>query len=73
MRLSRWVLPLLLIASGCATQPTAPVESDHWHVLAVPQGGQNASASQAILLNSKTGETWVYFGGDSRWTQMQKQ
>ena len=63
-------------AASPATQPTDSSVVDHpndpWHVTVLPAGGKSMDISQAILWNSKTGETWVWLGnGRVQWTPME--
>jgi hypothetical protein len=70
------VLVLGVIAAGESTQPPGAASNgsvnDPWHVTVLPAGGQSAAVSQAVLWNSKTGETWIWTGsGQMVWTPME--
>jgi hypothetical protein len=62
-------------AASPTTQPAVSTSMDNpndpWHVTVLPAGGKSLDISQAILWNSKTGETWVWTGsGVVQWTPM---
>jgi hypothetical protein len=69
------VLVSAVIATAASTQPlaTSPTDNmnDTWHVTVLPAGGKSMDVSQAVLWNSKTGETWIWTGqGRMEWTPM---
>jgi hypothetical protein len=69
------VLVSAVVAGAAKTQPlgnsSTDAVNDPWHVTVLPPGGQSMAASQAVLWNSKTGETWIWTGqGRMEWTPM---
>ena len=64
MRISKLLaLVLLAVFCGCATtQPTAsiPAQAGTWQVIALNSQKEDFPDRVALLLNTKTGETWVY-------------
>ena len=69
----------ILVSAVFASKPSTqllhlePTEeaSGPWHVTTLPAGGKSMDLSQAVLWNSKTGETWIWTGaGRMEWTPM---
>jgi hypothetical protein len=69
------VLVSAVIAGAASISPlstsSTDTANDPWHVTALPAGGKSMDVSQAILWNSRTGETWIWTGsGRIEWTPM---
>jgi hypothetical protein len=69
------VLVSAVIAGAANTQPlgnsSTDAVNDPWHVTVLPAGGKSMDLSQAVLWNSKTGQTWIWTGqGRMEWTPM---
>jgi hypothetical protein len=69
------VLVSAVITGAASTQPLGTPSTgnvnDPWHITVLPAGAQSAAVSQAVLWNSKTGETWLWTGnGEVKWMPM---
>ncbi len=73
-------LSALFTVAGCKDDPAkssqAAAAGQDWEVIPIPPG-QTASAGTttyagAMLVNKRTGETWVYYGGQQEhaWNKM---